>query len=151
MQNNLARLKADVLSMRRNRRRGRTRPHKLIMLLAVIRMAEDGLLVENRIQLDDTLISRFEYYFYRHHRADDMCQPGPPFFHLRSSPFWRHRVHSGMDEMYAKTKTTGGGVQGVLDIIEYAYLSDYAFSVIQDPEARRRLRAFVEELLLREE
>ncbi len=143
----LTRLKSEVAALKRNRRHGRVRPHKLVMLLAVMDLAEENLLSGNRVPFDEALISRFEQNFTRFCRADDLCQPAPPFFHLRSSPFWNHRIKPGQDEVYASLSTSGGGSKWISGTIDYAYLSDHAYAVLRSPTQRRELRRFVEAIL----
>lgn len=140
-------VKKEIASIRRGKRKGHYRPHKLVMLLAVIELAERGLLPENRIYLSTTLIQIFENIFALVKRRDDLCQPGPPFFHLRTSGFWFHKIRPGREQDYAKLTTTGGGLGLIDEYIEYAYLRDDVFALIQDPRARRELRLFISELL----
>lgn len=143
----LQRLKSEIIELKRNKRRGRVRPHKLLLLLAVLDVAEEGLLDSNRIYFDGGLTARFEKYFDLHKQADDLCQPSQPFFHLRSSPFWHHRIRPGREKAYMKLDTSGGGSKRIVDTIDYAFLSDYAFEVISRDDTRRELRAFIEGLL----
>ncbi len=147
MEDILDRLKHEIADIKRNRKHGRTRPHKLVMLLAVIDLADEGLLSDNCICFDDALISRFERNFARYSQDDDLCQPAPPFFHLRSSPFWHHKVRSGQEKTYAGLNTSGGGSKRILDTIEYVYLSDHAMEVLHSAETRNSLRAFIENAL----
>lgn len=147
MQDELARMKQEILSLRRARRGTHKRPHKLLLLLAVLDLADDGLLDNNRIYLDQRLISRFRYHFERFRSADDMCQPAPPFFHLRSSPFWLHEVSPNRAASYKLCRTSGGGLGRILKNIEYAYLATYAHAAVMNPTARVELRRFIEQLL----
>lgn len=137
----------EIVGLKRGKRRGHSRPHKLVMLLAVIDLAERGLLKENKIFLSDPLLRTFENIFLLVKRKDDLCQPGPPFFHLRSSGFWFHRVRSGREEGYSKLTTTGGGLQMIDQYIEYACLRDDVYTLIQDPASRRELRLLMSRLL----
>jgi predicted restriction endonuclease len=72
-----------------------------------------------------------------------MCQPGPPFFHLRSSGFWHHRIIPGREAEYAALTTTSGDKKRILRNIEYAFLSDEAFQIIKDASARTIVRPFI--------
>jgi predicted restriction endonuclease len=140
-------LKAQIQNLRRNRRDGRPSPHKLVMLLAVIDLADEGLLVENRVYLNKALTDRFERHFVRYRRAGDWCQPGPPFFHLRSAEFWHHKVIPGMEPVYAKIRTSGGGTKLIHDTVEYAYLDQSSYALIKRDDTRRDLRRFIEDIL----
>lgn len=143
----LERLQNEILELRRGRSRERDKPHKLLMLLAVLDLADNGELKDNRVYFDDRLVTRFENYFHLISKGDDWYQPAPPFFHLRSSTFWFHKVKPGRDAEYASLTTSGGGTKRIHENIEYAYLSEDAFSVIRSADARKQLRRFVSALL----
>lgn len=135
----------------RRYRDGRTRkPHKLVLLLAVIDLYEDGLIYDNRIYLDKELEKRFRFYFSVVAGLDDWCQIGPPFYHLRTSGFWFHKVHPNRVLSYQSMSTPGGGKRNVLRNVEYAYLSDYMVDVMADSQARQTLREAIIDLLVAE-
>lgn len=113
------------------------------MLLAVIDLAEDGLLRENRICFDEPLLSRFNKYFDKFALEGDWKQPGMPFFHLRSSEFWFHRAKVGRERFYMKLERVGGGTKRITENIEYAYLDDRAFIAINEPKARKIIHDFI--------
>jgi predicted restriction endonuclease len=102
----LDKLKREILELRRGKQGDHYRPHKLVMLLAVIELADRGLLSENKIYLSDPLLHIFENIFLLVRKENDWCQPGPPFFHLRTSGFWFHKVRPGKEKEYAKLSTT---------------------------------------------
>lgn len=140
-------LKSEILNMRRGSKHGHFRPHKLVMLLSVIEMVDRGYLVENKIYLQEPLLTIFEAYFNLVKKKDDLCQPGPPFFHLRSSGFWFHKVKPGREQQYASLTSTGGGTGIIHENIEYAYLRDDVFELISNFETRRQLRLILTALL----
>jgi len=117
------------------------------MLLAVIELADRGLLPENKIYLSDPLLRIFENIFLLVKKKDDLCQPGPPFFHLRTSGFWYHKVRPERQKDYDKLTTTGGGLQMIEEYIEYAYLRQDVYELLQEPTTRRELRLFIASLL----
>ncbi|MBP8972350.1 MAG: hypothetical protein KBH93_00630 [Anaerolineae bacterium] len=140
-------IKMEIQEMRRGSKGGYQRPHKLVMLLSVIELVDRGLLTENKIYLEEPLITVFENYFNLVRKKDDWCQPGPPFFHLRSSGFWFHKIKPGREKDYAALSTTGGGVRLVQENIDYAYLREDVFRAIQGAEARYELRILITSLL----
>ncbi|GAP08695.1 hypothetical protein ATHL_03602 [Anaerolinea thermolimosa] len=140
-------LKQEIRLIKRGKHAEHYRPHKLVMLLSVIEMIERGLITENKIYLSDKLIEIFENIFYLVKRKDDLCQPGPPFFHLRTSGFWYHKIRSEKVEDYSKLTTTGGGLRLIDEYIEYVYFRQDVYELLQDPKARRELRLFISELL----
>jgi len=143
-------LKAEIVEMRRGGSKEDQKPHKLIMLLSVIDQADAGLLLENKIYLSQQLISTFEKYFRQVSDREDWCQPGPPFFHLRSSSFWKHQPKIGREQAYGQLSTSGGGLKRIRDNIEYVYLSENAYQVFSDANARKELKEFIMTLLARD-
>jgi predicted restriction endonuclease len=143
----LRRFESEIYEMRRGGDDEHPKPHKLIMLLAVIDLAECGQLYENRVYFDEPLFSRFESHFRLLCGPDDWCQPGTPFFHMRTSGFWHHMVITGREKVYRSLTTSGGGRKRIADNIEYAYLSEYAYLVIRDRVARQCLREWIMSLL----
>jgi hypothetical protein len=141
---NLEKLQLEISRLRLGGGRQTPKPHKLLLLLAVLDLAEDGLLVENKIYFNNHLTASFEKCFKQFAIQGDWCQPGPPYFHLRSTNFWHHKVRDGREAVYNKLKTSGGGIKRIIENIEYAYLSPDAFSVVNDPNARIHLRSFIE-------
>lgn len=137
----LARLKTEIDKLRCGGSNSDPKPHKLIMLLAVIDLAESDLFPENKIYFDHILCNRFSNLFVSLCGSDDWCQPAPPFFHLRSSGFWHLHPKEGRADVLSSLKTSGGGSKRILENVEYAYLSDYAYLVFQDPYVRAELRS----------
>jgi predicted restriction endonuclease len=101
----------------------------------------------NKIYLDGLLIRLFEENYIKFAGGGDRCQPGPPFFHLRSASFWHHKIIPGRNKEYAKLKTSGGGLKRISDNIEYAYLDEAAFQQVANTEIRIGLRELIEALL----
>ncbi len=143
----LEKFKQEIMEIKRGKRGDHYRPHKLVMLLAVIELAERELLKENKIYLSDPLLHIFENIFLLVKRKDDLCQPGPPFFHLRTSGFWFHKVRPEREKDYNKLSTTGGGLQMIEEHIEYSYLRNDVYELMVNPATRRELRLFISELL----
>ncbi|MEJ5223074.1 MAG: hypothetical protein WHV44_01370 [Anaerolineales bacterium] len=76
----LARLKQEVANLRRGKQGAHSRPHKLVMLLSVIELADRKMLTKNKIYLSPQLLAIFENFFVLVKRKNDLCQPGSPFF-----------------------------------------------------------------------
>lgn len=143
----LDKFKQEVTELKRGKRGTHYRPHKLVMLLAVIELVERGLLPENKIYLRDPLLGIFENIFVLVKKEDDLCQPGPPFFHLRTSGFWFHKVRPERESEYARLSTTGGGLSLIDQYVEYAYLRDDVYDLFMQSASRRELRLHISELL----
>ena len=143
----LGRLEGEITDLRRGGSKDDPRPHKLLMLLAVIDLLDEGAIHSNRIPFNDALVHSFERNFRHYSSVDDWCQPGPPYFHLRSSGLWQHKILPGREEAYSKLTTSGGGTKRIIDNIEYAYFSDESWEVFRDPLTRGKLRVFITRML----
>ena len=133
----LEKFKQEIGKLKRGKEGEHLRPHKLVMLLSVLELMDRGLLRENKIYLSTSLITIFENIFVLVKRRNDLCQPGPPFFHLRSSGFWFHKVRPERKNDYVKLTTTGGGLKLIEEynilntlIYERMYLTKYRISNI---------------------
>lgn len=136
-------IEAYIADLRRGGSKEDPKPHKLLMLLAVLDLIDDGTIQSNCIPFNEELIQSFERNFRHYSSLKDWCQPGPPYFHLRTSGFWLHRIKDGRQEHYARLTTSGGGTKRILDNIDYAFFRDDAWRVITNPRAREALRAFI--------
>mgnify|MGYP003675488300 CR=1 FL=1 len=115
-------------------------PHKVAMLLAVSEMIENGDIAENRILFSQKLKQNFSKHFSEFAGPRDRDNPHLPFFHLRSSSFWHHRVKPGIADAYAGLSTASG--PGVInEHIEYVYLDDELFELLGYGVARQLLHA----------
>lgn len=130
----------ELGKIRLGRVRGRRSPHKLLLLLAVLDRVDAGEITDNRIYYDPGLTERFRAYYDAIAQDGDWCQPGPPFFHLRSSGFWNHQIAPGREAFYAALTTSGGGNRRIVDNIQYAFFAAYAWSVVVSSEHRSLLR-----------
>ena len=77
----------QFIKLKVNRAKPPEKVHKPCMLLAVIDLAERGVLKDNNIRYDDTLEAFAEYAEAA--RPGENLEPNWPFFHLRSEPFWQ--------------------------------------------------------------
>lgn len=82
------RLKVGVTGTGADRRE---RPHKPLLLLAVLEGLDAGEAAPDRVPWSRALIARFGRMFEVVRSADDDCTPQLPFFHLRSDGFWEPR------------------------------------------------------------
>jgi predicted restriction endonuclease len=66
------------------------RPHKPVMLLALLDLFEQGVIKENRITYSPDLLELFGEYFDAVRSERDQPTPINPFFYLRRDGFWHH-------------------------------------------------------------
>lgn len=136
-----------ISSLKRGSRGGRERPHKPIMWLAVLHLIDRGYIRENQIHFDSELKKEFSNLLSEYALEDDLDQPAPPFFHLRSSGIWHHKIKSGEESYYAGLTTSGGGNLRVDKSIEFAYLDDKIFDAISESSVRNQLKTALITLL----
>ena len=133
-----------------NRAGGRPSPHKPVMLLAVLELAEAGLLTENRIYYTPQLLEPFRSFFQVVKQAGDASHPYFPFFHLHGDKFWHLEPLPGRGEVLTSMKTVRGP-SDITETIAYAYLDDELFSLMQCAEKRAMLRkALIDEWFQRD-
>jgi len=139
----LQRFKAEINSIRRGNYRGRIKPHKPLMLLAVLDLINARIVNENRITFNDTLRNEFRELFIIAHKEGDWCHPSEPFFHLRTAGFWFHKPRKGKEKICVDLDTSGGGSRRILENIEYAFFDPDSYAVLMDPEARWVVMDFI--------
>ena len=140
---NISKLLIEIQQMQRDITHGSKKPHKLVMLLAVVDLFEKGLLKENKIYFNSDLLESFTNIFNLIRSRGDWNQPASPFFHLRSSNFWHHKVKPLHEIQYSKLTTSGGGSKRIIENIDYVYLSEYCYQVMIDIDSRKKLREFL--------
>jgi putative restriction endonuclease len=129
----------QLTAMRMNRQNGHISPHKAIMMLAVIDLIASGETDGNRIVYGPELLEHFRRYFDVVKNPADSFTPILPFFHLRSSPFWHHRPVPGQEAVCAALSDPGGP-RKLQAVVEYAFLDDQLFALLQQPGIRQEMR-----------
>ncbi len=126
-------------SLRCGKVEAHTRPHKPVLLLALLDLLESGRIVENRVDLSPELLEHFNRYFEIVKARDDSPTPINPFFFLRGDKFWHHRPRPGMEKAYRYMRGPRG-IRALNEVIEYAYLDDELYEILNDPGCREKLR-----------
>lgn len=118
---------------------GHSRPHKPVMILAILSLIENGKLRENRIEYSPQLLELFKRYFDLVKTEDDALNPILPFFHLRGDKFFYHKPFPGKQAIY-EALSGHGSIKAFFDIVQYAYLDDALYHYLQDPNKLNELR-----------
>jgi putative restriction endonuclease len=121
------------LNVSKTKERG-TANHKPILILSVLELITQQSIVKNRILVSDELIETFKKYWSI--LASDSTYTDAlhyPFIHLRRDGFW----HLNFTDTYTgeRIKTTNK----LREKVEYAYLDDELFILIQDSFSRQVL------------
>src|SRR5579862_5727194 len=77
------------------------RPHKPVMLLALLDLFGQGAIKENRITYSPELLELFGEYFDAVRSQNDKSTPLNPFFYLRGDGFWHHHAVPGQEAVLA--------------------------------------------------
>jgi len=118
---------------------GRSSPHKICMLLAVLDLARGGGLTENRITFDAPLLERYSRFFEAVRTPTDHPNPYFPFFHLAgklrggSPGFWHLHAIPGK-ELVLSNMTTARSYRDVTDNIAYASLDPELYALLGSAE-----------------
>ena len=114
-------------------------PHKLVLLLAVIRNIEAGLIKDNRIVPSDRLVATFQSIWKERVHSSHKCNFALPFFHLSSEGFWHLHAFSGKEVEFHKLSTVGS-LPLLKKIIQNASLDPILFDALKRPECRETLK-----------
>jgi putative restriction endonuclease len=115
------------------------RPHKPVMLLALLDLFAQGTIKENRITYSPELLELFAEYFEAVREEGDQLTPINPFFYLRGDGFWHHHPRAGREMVLSALKAPPG-VRAFQEISDYVALDDELFEILQDHAGRSALR-----------
>ncbi|WP_319587909.1 protein kinase [uncultured Desulfobulbus sp.] len=119
------------------------KPHKALAILAVIEGIESGVYTENKIYFNSYFKDLFKKYFIKYSRPQDSNRPVNPFFHLRSSSFWKLQPLKGKKEEL-DALTSVGSPKDLLNLVDYAHLDEELFSyLISDTEHCGEVKRFI--------
>jgi putative restriction endonuclease len=108
--------------------------HKPILILSVLELIDRQSIVKNCILVSDELIDTFKQYWgilaAESSYTDALHYP---FVHLQSDGFWSVKFKDTFDG--SRIKTTNK----LKEWVEYAYLDDELFALLQDPSTRQIL------------
>lgn len=82
------------------------RPHKPVLLLAVIDLIAQGRATPDRIPWSQDLRARFSLYFELVRERNDQCTPENPFYYLRQEKWWLPFRHDGQGTASLETTPT---------------------------------------------
>lgn len=113
------------------------RPHKPILILAVLDAIATGLATPRRIMWSNALRGRFKTYFECVQERDDRCTPENPFLHLKGDGFWQPmEVVDQRERPLERTPTARDAAASNV----FARLTDGFDRIVMDAGARALLR-----------
>ena len=115
------------------------RPHKPAFLLAIMSMVETGRLDDNRITYDPDLYALFKKYFEAVQAGDDSVNMRDPFWRLSTDGLIEHRPNAGFEGV-VDAFTSPPTVKKWRELSSHSSLTPDFYTLLQDPDARGRLR-----------
>jgi len=109
------------------------------MLLAVMDLIEQGALTTNEIQFNEALLDKFSHHMEMMGSEGDRVSPHLPFYHLRTEPFWHHKVLAGKESVY-QGLVQANSQSRVKEAIAFAYLDEELFDYLRYSVTREQLK-----------
>lgn len=129
---------------------GKRFPNKAILLISIMELVRCGYILKNQINLDDTIKVSFEYN-WRMYIGTEPPIVWTPFWHMKKEPFWHFKPLHTLEtiENLARPGETAS-IGKMKREIEYAYLDEILFEIIQSQIGRTELLAILKENYLLE-
>jgi len=137
--NNIEQYEHSFSNLRRAKTIYGPAPHKPVLLLAVIRIIETGLIKENRITPSPQLIASFHFIWNKYVHSGHKPNFALPFFHLSNEGFWHLHVVSGKEVEFQKLSSIGS-LPLLKKTIQYASLDSVLFEELQKTGCREVLK-----------
>jgi putative restriction endonuclease len=123
----------ELLSLKR----AKDAPHKPILLLALIRLIQSGVISDHRILITPELVMEFKA-LWSQLVEDPRFKPNfaLPFYHLRTSRFWSLVPKAGA--VFAVTSSHSiGSMSALNEALEYADLDPALYALFKAPETAK--------------
>jgi len=130
------------------------RPHKLIFLLALVRLYRSDPSRRNDISLDDTLCNAFKAVtkeFFPFAKAGSILIEYP-FFHLTSDGIWRLTLFPGKEAQFAKYRDSPNmrlTYRRLLETVQFGHLDELFDRCFRDSTCNARLEQFLAQMIAR--
>jgi putative restriction endonuclease len=95
-----------LYNLRRDKCRTHERPHKPVLLLAILDLLDRGVVAQNQVPLSPDLVKTFKRFFAVVRRHNDQPTIENPFFHLAGDGFWELVPEAGTDRPYQPGNVT---------------------------------------------
>ncbi|HHX45361.1 MAG TPA: hypothetical protein GX714_15435 [Chloroflexi bacterium] len=122
------------------------RPHKYLLLLAILDVMRSNPNHGNWFVLDAQVRDRFAERLRQYGRPSDRERPWAPFFHLRNSGLWHLHPLPGREPSLDALRSVGGPKE-LRENIAYASLDEQLFRLLQDPRTASMVEEHVVSIL----
>ncbi|WP_234405873.1 HNH endonuclease [Leeuwenhoekiella sp. MAR_2009_132] len=117
-------------------------PHKPILLISIIDIAERGLLTSNRFDITPELVLRFKEYFAALVETGHHDNFALPFFHMKSEPFYRLIPRMGFERTFDKMKSAKS-IYKLIELVAFAEIDKELFELLQIQSYRIIMKKFL--------
>lgn len=107
------------------------KPHKHLVLLAVLRLVNEGAVTSPKVCFDARLRRAFKELLSFYGGSSDRDRPHAPFFHLSSEEFWRLVPCQGQEEALERATTVGSAGE-LTRLVSHAALDEEVFALFTD-------------------
>ena len=129
---------------------GKKLPHKAVLLLNILTLVENGTITENKIHLDKSIANTFASTWGDYLQNNKIPSVWIPFWYMKSEPFWHFKALADENVLQNLLCFAGHPSVGQMrNVIEYAYVDEQLFSLIQDGEERSKLKETLIDTYLR--
>ena len=129
-----------LYSLRRDKRGTYERPHKPVLLLAILDLLDKGILTRNEIPLSRDLIRTFKQYFAVVRNGNDQPTIENPFYFLSGDGFWQLVARTGERPLYEPGNASRVPTIGALRGVHGQFDNGLWEALLSDIHARHQLR-----------
>ena len=129
-----------LYNLRRDKRGSHERPHKPVLLLAILDLLDHGIVTKNEIHLSQDLVKTFNRYFEAVRQQDDQPSIENPFYHLCGDGFWQLVPKAGERPLYEQGKTSATPSIKALREVHGRFDDNFWSTFLSDAHTRHQLR-----------
>ncbi len=130
-----------LYDLRRDKRGSHERPHKPVLLLAILDLLDRGVLRDNRVPFTEELVSTFRRFFAVVQARDDQPTIENPFYFLSGDGFWQVFVDGQTEPLYREG--FAGGAPSAAQLRRRSATGRFdagLWALMSEPMARHQLR-----------
>jgi putative restriction endonuclease len=128
--------------LRMDRSHGQSAPHKPILLLSVLQTFQNGVSVNNRVEISPELVALFKTNWSLLVRSKHDCRISYPFYYMKSEGFWKLVPKEG----YINIDQLGSAIKSFSKLsnsVECAIISDDLTALMLDSETNHLLQQYL--------
>jgi putative restriction endonuclease len=129
-----------LYNLRRDKRGTHERPHKPVLLLAILDLLDRGIVTRNEIPFSQDLVRTFKRYFEVVRRADDKPTVENPFYFLSSDGFWELVPKAGGRPLYEPGNASRAPTLKILRQVYGRFDPGFYQALLSDARSRHQLR-----------